>query len=209
VLLAHVPVEEAQIGKQTMAISGEWTLSVHELLALPFDYIALGHIHQGQEWEQYGKLALYPGSPEAVTFGEEGQEKGWALLEFPDDNSMRSERVPTPYRRLITIGSEAWDDPLGALPAPHAMDAIVRLQVRHTDRARADALRQELIDAGAHEVRVEILPDEIVRRREVDLAAEDTLEVGIDAWLAQHPDLADKRDALLEEARAIERMVAE
>lgn len=208
VLLAHVPVEEAQIGKQTMAVSGEWTLSVQELLALPFDYIALGHIHKGQGWrrEVVGEgMAVYSGSPEAVFFGEEGQEKGWALVDMAD--AVTSYQImPTPYRRLLTIDSADWED---GTPGPDVKDMIVRLRVRPQDKAQADAIRQDLAARGAHEIRVEILPEEIVRRREVDLAAEDSLETGIDAWLAQHPDLADRREPLLEEARLIEKAAAE
>ncbi|MFZ5817542.1 MAG: metallophosphoesterase family protein [Bacillota bacterium] len=45
-----------------------------ELSALEADYIALGHIHKaGVVWEEDGRvIAQYPGSPEALSFGEPG-----------------------------------------------------------------------------------------------------------------------------------------
>ncbi len=46
-----------------------------------FDYVALGHLHRPQTPGGSGRIR-YPGSPLAYSFGESGQEKGFAYIEL-------------------------------------------------------------------------------------------------------------------------------
>ncbi len=105
ILAGHFSVDMAEAGAQNrlMMLGGEWTLNLHELAALGFDAILLGHIHRGQAWRDLEPMVAYCGSPEAVSFGEEGETKGYALWRIPEGAvGVEMEPVKTPYRRLVT-----------------------------------------------------------------------------------------------------------
>jgi exonuclease SbcD len=83
-LLGHFSVDLAQAGGQNrlMMLGGEWTLNVHDLAALPFAAICLGHIHKAQILREQPWIG-YCGAPEAVTFGEEHDgDKGYFLIDM-------------------------------------------------------------------------------------------------------------------------------
>lgn len=73
-----------------------------DLTALGADYVALGHIHKpGVVWEEDGRLiAQYPGSPEALSFGEPGTHGVVLGTISRQVNSLRF--VPTGRREFIT-----------------------------------------------------------------------------------------------------------
>lgn len=73
-----------------------------DLAGLGMDYIALGHIHQqGVVLEQGGRvMARYPGSPEALSFGEPG-EHGIFLGSVSKEES-RLAFLPTGLRQYFT-----------------------------------------------------------------------------------------------------------
>jgi len=204
VLLGHFSVDLAQAGGQNrlMMLGGEWTLNVHELAALPFAYFALGHIHKPQRvWFDERRSMVYCGSPEAVTFGEEGEEKGYVLVSVERDGAADFEWVSTPYRRFVTV--ELGDG--AALPPPEELaGAIVRVRVPQADDVDFTSLRRDLEAAGVHEYQVETQRAETVRRRAVQVSSEMALDEAIKAWLEQRPDLKPMTEALLVEAHAVE-----
>ena len=104
ILLAHLSVDLAQAGgmNRLMMLGGEWTLNVNDLAGLGFDAICLGHIHRAQVLCAAPWIG-YSGSPEAVSFGEEGEAKLYCLLDVADDCSVEVEQIATPHRRFITI----------------------------------------------------------------------------------------------------------
>jgi exonuclease SbcD len=204
VLLGHFSVDLAQAGGQNrlMMLGGEWTLNAHELAALPFAYFALGHIHKPQRvWFDERRSMVYSGSPEAVTFGEEGEEKGYVLVSVERDGAADFEWVSTPYRRFVTI--ELGDG--AALPPPEELaGAIVRVRVPQANDVNFNALRRDLEAAGVHEYQVETQRAETVRRRAVEVSSEMALDEAIKAWLEQRPDLKPMAEALLAEAHNVE-----
>jgi len=206
-LLGHFSVDLAQAGGQNrlMMLGGEWTLNAHEIAALPFCYFALGHIHKPQMVDGLPHV-WYCGSPEAVTFGEEGEDKGYLLVALERDGIGDVKRIGTPYRRFVTV--ELGDG--ATLPPPEELaGAIVRVRIRQANDVDFNALRRDLDAAGVHEYQVETERAEAVRRRAVEVSSEMALEEAIKAWLEQRPDLQPMAEALLAEARAVEQALQE
>jgi len=205
VLLAHLSVDVAQAGSMNrlMALGGEWTVNVHDLGGLGFDVICLGHIHRAQVFSDAPWIG-YSGSPEAVSFSEEGEAKGYCLLDIQDDGSTEVEQVATPHRRFLTIDLGNGN----VLPAADELrGAIVRVRIPADNGIDMSQLRHDLEAAGVHEYQMETQRAEAVRRRAVDVSSEMALEEAIKAYLEQHPDLGDLAEALLAEARAVEQAV--
>jgi len=205
ILLAHLSVDLAQAGGQNrlMALGGEWTLNVHDLAGLGFDAACLGHIHKAQVLCDAPWIG-YSGSPEAVSFGEETEDKSYCLLDVADDCSVEVEQIATPHRRFLTID-------LGngsVMPTPDELaGAIVRVRVPQASDVDFAALRRDLEAAGVHEYQVETQRAETVRRRAVAVSSEMALEDAIKAYLQQRPELQPMADALLAEARVVEQAV--
>jgi len=208
VLLGHFSVDLAQAGGQNrlMMLGGEWTLNVHDLANLPFCYQALGHIHKPQDLAD-GAIR-YCGSPEAVTFGEEGEEKGYTLVEIDPHGADEGEahivpyHVPTPYRRFVTIEDGIFD-------WPELKGAIVRVKVSQASDLDFNALRRTAEEAGIHELQIETQKAEAVRRRVVGVTAEMAFEEALRGWIVQRPDLEPLAENLLAEARRVEQILGQ
>ena len=104
------------------------------------EYVALGHIHKQQVHE--GEVPLvYSGSVQRVDFGEEGQEKGFYVVDIdparPVGSRLRSfEFVPVRAREFVTVevrsrSGDPTRDVLRAISRKErdVADAIVRVQV--------------------------------------------------------------------------------
>lgn len=82
ILAAHVWVLNARIGtEKSMSIGQEHMLLLGSVANRAFDYIALGHIHKGQVLNECPPT-VYSGSLERLDFGDEGDEKGFYLIEI-------------------------------------------------------------------------------------------------------------------------------
>ncbi|MFZ5823824.1 MAG: metallophosphoesterase family protein [Bacillota bacterium] len=116
-----------------------------DLTALGADYIALGHIHKpGVVWEEDGRLiAQYPGSPEALSFGEPGAHGVVVGTISRQANSLRF--VVTGRREFITRAVD-----LTGLSTPEEVQQAV-LAVDSEERRMTHAYRLQLtgaVDAG-------------------------------------------------------------
>ncbi len=141
VLAAHVSVSTAKQGSERVMIIGRDPVLLPTNVALPsFDYVALGHIHKHQKlWEQ--PLMVYPGSLERLDFGDEGEKKGFCLVDVPpkgDNTGAQYEFHEIPARAFTTIKvniDTPDDNPTFAVLEAIARrkseikDAIVRLQI--------------------------------------------------------------------------------
>jgi len=140
-LAAHVWVSGAQIGSEAaMTIGQEHVLLPSNVAHPAFDYIALGHIHRHQVLSQEPPV-VYAGSLERLDFGDEGDDKGFYLVEIEPNSETGKRRVsykfqPISGRRFITIKAsiEPQDlEPtltvLKAIAQQKVGDAIVRLQI--------------------------------------------------------------------------------
>jgi exonuclease SbcD len=206
-LLGHFSVDLAQAGGQSrfMMLGGEWTLNLHDLQALDFDAILLGHIHKPQEWvDEQERATAYCGSPEAVSFGEEGEPKSYCIWDVKPGEVPLVERVATPHRTFMTLEAGA---PMP--PAEHLSGAIVRVRVPQAADVDMGQLRRDLEAAGVHEYQIETQRAEAVRRRAVEVSAETALDDALRAWLEQMPDLQPLTEQIIAEAMRIEAALRE
>lgn len=125
--------------ERTMLVGRDYVLPQSIIASPAFDYVALGHMHNQQRID-HPIPVVYPGSLQAIDFGDEGQEKGFYLVEIDEaadrGNRLRSyELQPVKTRRFLTIKVDAdTDDPtatvLRAIAKSDFEDAIVRLRIK-------------------------------------------------------------------------------
>jgi len=144
VLAGHFSVSEATQGSERSVMIGRDVVVLKSDLANPaWDYVALGHIHKHQELNggQHPPI-VYPGSLERIDFGEEGERKGFVLVEI-DRGQAAWEFVPVDARRFVTIRIDvtAAADPmaeiLDELEAHPVDDAVVRVIIKATEAQAA------------------------------------------------------------------------
>ncbi len=157
ILVAHVHAQEAKDGAERLLTVGTDPLVPVERLALPaFDYVALGHIHAHQVLARK-PAAIYPGSIERVTFGEEREAKGYIVAEL-GRGSCEWQFVELPARKFVTIEAESMTDD----PTEHILrrierrrdelpEAVVRVRARVSLQNQAlfdeTRIRRALVDA--------------------------------------------------------------
>lgn len=96
-----------------------------------FDYVALGHLHRGQAFDD-GRVA-YSGTPLAYSFSEERDIKSARIVELDAKGNCRSEVVPLGVgRRLRTLRGKL-DDLLGNSDFADAEQDRVRVQLTDSE----------------------------------------------------------------------------
>src|ERR671919_1661229 len=71
-----------------------------------WDYVALGHIHKHQDLNEGRQPpVVYPGSIERIDFGEEGETKGFCMVDV-ERGRAAYEFVPLPARPFVTLRLE-------------------------------------------------------------------------------------------------------
>ena len=143
ILAAHVWVSGAQVGSErSMTIGQEHALLVSNVANPAFDYVALGHIHKHQVLNSNPPV-VYSGSLERLDFSEEGDDKGFYLVEIDPDRETGKRLVSFEFhkvtgRRFLTINiniepqdTEPTAIVLKAIAEQHdkVKDAIVRLSI--------------------------------------------------------------------------------
>lgn len=141
ILTAHVWVAGATAGSEkSMTLGQEHTLLLSNVAYPAFDYVALGHIHKHQVLSE-SPPTVYAGSLERLDFGEEGDDKGFYVIDIHPDQVKNVRKVsfqfhPVEGRRFLTISLaiDAGDtDPtstvVSAITSQDITDAIVRLQL--------------------------------------------------------------------------------
>ena len=143
ILTAHVWVANAVPGSErSMTLGQEHFLLLSNIANPAFDYVALGHVHKQQVLSE-SPPTVYAGSMERLDFGEEGDDKGFYVVDIDDDGAGGRRRVsyrfhPLDGRRFLTIdvNLEHTDtDPTATVvreimaQAEKVTDAIVRLQL--------------------------------------------------------------------------------
>ncbi len=94
------------------------------------DYVALGHLHQGQEFD--GGRVAYSGTPLAYSFSEQHHTKSVRLVELGEDGSVAVERIPLRVGRPLRTLTGELESMLSDPALVEAEDAWVRVVL--TDR---------------------------------------------------------------------------
>ncbi len=174
VLAAHVSVSTAKQGSEKVMTIGRDPVLLPSSVALPsFDYVALGHIHRHQKLREQ-PLVVYSGSLERLDFGDEGEKKGFCLVDIPPKGAnagTQYEFHEVPARRFTTIkvSLDAPDnDPTFAVlqtidqKKSEIKDAIVRLQIS-LPQCLEHSLRENEIDQALKEAHYVIFAKDVRR----------------------------------------------
>lgn len=146
ILTCHVSMNEAIVRnrpgtEQFMTVGSAPTLLKSQLQEASFDYIALGHHHNNADF-QLQTPCWYSGSLQAIDFGDEGQAKGFMVVDI-DPARPRGERVygaglprlvNVQSRRFVTVEVTPREtDPTAeacrAIEAANVANAIVRMHI--------------------------------------------------------------------------------
>jgi exonuclease SbcD len=103
VLAAHLAHSGAVTGSEkTMLMGRDYVLHQSTLANTAFDYVALGHMHNRQKVD-YPVPVVYPGSLQAIDFGDEGQDKGFYLADL-DEGAAAGKRLKShEFRGIATL----------------------------------------------------------------------------------------------------------
>lgn len=150
VLTAHLAVAESDYRGHEQADEsciGGLSCQPAEVFGTGYDYVALGHIHKGQQLDAEGRIR-YSGTPLAISFDEvySGNAHGALLVELNVHGGVPDVR-PLPImtaQPLVTLPSDggfgAWDDVRAQLADfPADLPAYIRLNVEVDDYLPASA----------------------------------------------------------------------
>lgn len=216
VLLAHLSAATAiYSGSERTAMIGREPVLLPGVLANPaFDYVALGHIHRFQDLNQ-GKTppVVYSGSLDRVDFGEEGEEKGFCLVEIAGKGQVSYRHIPIPVRPFVTIrlSVKEGEDPtvklLAAIAAENIENAVVRVFYTVSDEQLPLLNLRHVQDAlaGAHLVtHLTREPSASERLRRAEVSRELATSEALQRYLLNHPELKPLERDLLAYAAKIE-----
>jgi exonuclease SbcD len=83
ILTGHVTVNGATVGtERSMMLGQDHVLLVSALDRPQVEYVALGHIHKHQILRPDPPMVVYSGSLQRVDFSEEGDEKGFCVIDL-------------------------------------------------------------------------------------------------------------------------------
>jgi exonuclease SbcD len=180
VLAAHGTVSTARLGSErSMMVGHDYTLLPSALQDQRLDYVALGHVHRHQVLADRPPI-VYAGSVHRVDFAEEGEPKGFCLLELDPSKPAGQRLLDWRFRELWsrpfrTIGVAVRSgDPsptttvLEAIAKQDTTDAIVRVDVTVPEEVRGlvdvDAVR-EALRAAHHIAGVNVRVEVGIRQR--------------------------------------------
>ncbi len=188
VLCAHVTATSAQLSSERSMMLGTDHVLTQSTLADPaFDYVALGHIHKHQTLSQH-PLTVYPGSLQRIDFSEEGDTKGFCVVEL-DPSAPRGDRVtsfefvPVSARPFLTlkVSVRAEEDPTAVTVSAierageKLAGAVVRVRVEMPEEVEAgfrEASVQQALEPAYYVAAIERQVRRSRRTRLGDEAAE-------------------------------------
>jgi len=190
ILAAHALVAGSETSTGQVLVGQGVEFSPGDLIDLGCAWVNLSHIHKGQGWDRL----RYPGSPQRHDLGEL-ESKGWVYVEIDPERwrepgGVRWEFRELPARRILLIERD-WTESVGAGDQWNRSECAGAL-VRFRYRIRAESLHavdeadieRGLLNAGAHEVKIEAVLVHATRVRCAEIsAARDTWE-RVEAWLA-------------------------
>jgi exonuclease SbcD len=155
IIVGHAHLFGARIGAERLLTMGSDPMYEPQTFDLPgIDYVGLGHIHKHQVIHQAPPPIVYAGSIDRVDFGEEGEDKGWVLVEIGEKGRAEWEFRKVKARPFLTIEAKVESD--------NATQDVVRAIVRCADRL-PDAIVK---------LRIDVPPERVVELRDDEIRAE-------------------------------------
>jgi exonuclease SbcD len=217
ILTAHLSIDCATVGSEKELMLGKGVCLPLSALAQPvWDYVAMGHIHKPQVLGEHPPV-VYPGSLDRIDFGEEGDEKGFYVVELARGET-RFHRETIKVRPFKTIRCDLMDaaEPTEALIAAiekaDLEGAVVRLaytlQAERANAINEEAVREALTGVFDMVWRPELIQGTIRSRHpEINEAVTANPLAALEKYLTLKPELAELGSRLL--ARAEELMAEE
>ncbi len=164
ILTAHATMNGAVVGtERSMMLGQDHTLLVSTVHRPQLEYVALGHIHKYQVLRRDPPMVVYSGSLQRVDFSEEGDQKGFCVIDL-DPDLPQGERVvdfqfhDVQARKFATVDvkiEQGDPDPtataLRRIESGSTDDAVVRVRISLPPEAapmlREHELRQALAEA--------------------------------------------------------------
>src|SRR5690606_6034384 len=98
ILLGHLGVDGGFVGKGSYAMAD--VFSVDDLRPDLFKYVLLGHYHRKQMLNDLPHV-MYVGAPIQHSFNDEGEDKGFVVIDTEKEDSI--EFIPIPNPKFLTV----------------------------------------------------------------------------------------------------------
>ena len=187
IMTAHVTVNGATVGTERSMMLGQDHVLLASAVHKPqLEYVALGHIHKHQVLRQEPPIVAYSGSLQRVDFSEEGDEKGFCVVDL-DPSAPQGQRLSdfqfhrVEARPFVTIDvrvAAADPDPtdtvLRAMARQDINDAVVRVRITLPAELEPHLREGEIRQALAPAHYIAAVSREVVGRRRTRLSADVT-----------------------------------
>jgi exonuclease SbcD len=142
ILAGHVTINGATVGtERSMMLGNDHVLLASAVHRPELEYVALGHIHKHQVLRREPPIVAYSGSLQRVDFSEEGDEKGFCVVDL-DAAAPQGQRLvdfrfqPVQARPFVTIDArvppgepEPTETVLRAIARRDLAGAVVRVRI--------------------------------------------------------------------------------
>ena len=159
IITAHVTVNGATVGTERSMMLGQDHVLLLSALTLPqVEYVALGHIHKHQILRSEPPMVVYSGSLQRVDFSEEGDEKGFCVIDL-DQGAPQGQRMTNfEFHKLdarifvtVDVSVNSLDvDPtasvIRAIRRKEIADSVVRVRITLTAESDAHLRENEIRD---------------------------------------------------------------
>lgn len=218
VLLAHAMVRGSVTSTGQPLVGCDLEIGVEDLALSGADFVALGHIHKGQEWTAAtGTPVVYPGSPRRSNFGEL-EVKAYLVVEIDDAGSLRVERIETPATPMVhldgTVDASAAemtvDGLLDLVPGAEVrLRYVVDADQRELGKRLADEWKRTLLSRDAVDVKVEEVVRPTTRARAPEVARSESIADKLAAYWDAKGDApsAERAEAIRTKLAAIDELV--
>ena len=191
ILSGHVTINGSTVGtERSMMLGNDHVLLVSAVHRPELEYVALGHIHKHQVLRREPPMVVYSGSLQRVDFSEEGDDKGFCVIDL-DTEAPQGQRLvnfrfqPVQARPFVTIDVQVppgEPDPtaavLRAISRRDIADAVVRVRVRAPAAVSTPLREGEIREAlqPAHYIAAVSLELDGPRRTRLDRDSADDLQ---------------------------------